>query len=70
MLPDARNIILQNLPARFQKVSVPVETRYGDESSIEDINNTVVNRQVATVFSLNISVIMIALLKSYLGKLL
>jgi SIR2-like domain len=48
--PNARDLIVQSLPAKFQNVSVPVNTNFGNESSIDEISNAVVNRQCGDGF--------------------
>jgi hypothetical protein len=50
VLPNATEIIRNNLPQRFQEVSVPLDTSFGDNTSVEQIHNAVVNRECGDGF--------------------
>jgi len=42
--PQAKNIIINNLPEKLQKISVAVDSCFGDDASIESICHAVVDR--------------------------
>lgn len=50
VLPNATEIIRNNLPQRFQEVSVPLNISFGDSTSVEQIYNAVVNRECGDGF--------------------
>jgi hypothetical protein len=50
VLPNATEIIRDNLPQRLQEVSVPLNISFGDITSVEQIHNAVVNRECGDGF--------------------
>jgi hypothetical protein len=50
VLPNATEIIRNNLPQRFQEVSVPLNISFGDSTSVGQIYDAVVNRECGDGF--------------------